>query len=159
MDRQVVPKLFAFEKDMFTLFATIQFAGTGVPVLLFWQPNIAVPSSSAFVPAGTTAGPVGAPAGAKGIQSITRTGVGTYVLTLQGTFQHLLGGSVLFDTSPVGAATAAVAPIFNLTVNTPGVTATPQLTLLLQSAAGTPADPASGEVGYFTFQFSNTSAV
>lgn len=91
----------------------------------------------------------------KGIASITRTAVGTFVITLQDTYPTLLNFSVAF----IKTGALAAAPTVILDSET--VATTKLLTFKTSSIGTTPAlaDPASGEVGLVEIQLSNSTAV
>lgn len=89
----------------------------------------------------------------KGIASVTRTGLGTYSMTLQDTYNFLLGADGIFL-----KAGDPLAPLVNLLTQT--VTTTKIITFQTNTVDGlTPADPAAGEILYLHVALSNSDAL
>ncbi len=121
-----------------------------LPVLLF-----------AKVTFGSSGAPTLVAINSKGILSITRNSTGKYTFVFGtnsaslDTYYKLLNARVIFDTS--GPAAAPAAPGMYITSNAVATAGTASLQVQL-NLAGTAADPASGEIGYFEFILSNSSA-
>lgn len=106
-DRTFVDKQYSVVRRRVDLYATliIDPAGTA-PLLQRWNyPTLgAGPAARTYTAAPTPAAlPSGAPyplqyaAGAEGVRSVTRTGVGQWLLTLQDNYQRHLGVGVTFE--------------------------------------------------------------
>lgn len=84
-----------------------------------------------------------------GTASVSRTGTGAWTVTLSDSYQYLLGVSIVQTSNATGAITAGMVGIVsgttNVTTNT-SVGSGGVVAIVLSSAAGTPADPASGDV-------------
>ena len=135
---------YSLEKYPVTIWAVVSFGTTGAPTLNSWNSSQFLPASAALATAGAT--------GYRGVRSVARSSQGTFLFTFQDAYVRLLGADVLFYVSAGNPA----APGLSCSINAITTVATPTLTVrTLQTV--TPTDPASGEIGYFTFTFSNAS--
>lgn len=116
----------------------------------FWS-NAKMPTA---VFAQITFGSTGAPTLNKGnsdIASITRNGAGDYSIVFKETFKQLLHAKHVFNSG----SSAPAAPGMYIKTNT--TSASGKLLNIIFNAAGTPTDPASGEIVYLDFIFNNSS--
>lgn len=138
-NRSYTNQAFHLEKAVVELFATVSFGAAGAPTI----------SRTGFA--------------SQGVVSVTHDGTGLYTFVfgtqagMLDVYNQLKSVHVVFNT--VGSAAVPAAPIYYISSD---LVATPascslQLTFL---DADTPAvtDPASGEVGLFTFKFKNSNA-
>lgn len=93
----------------------------------------------AKVTIGAAGAPTLVPTSSLGVVSISRSSAGVYVVTLNQKYNRLMMADARFI-----ASAGPASPIFNVKVD--NVAASGALTLLFQSAIGTAADPASGEI-------------
>jgi hypothetical protein len=102
----------------------------------------------------------GSPAASPGIVSVTKNATGQYTFVfgtqsgMLDVWPRLLTASVFFD----AGASAAAAPIMSAITNSTATAGTCSLKVRLVDYAGADASPADGEVGYFKFVFSNSTA-
>ena len=94
----------------------------------------------ASVSFGASGAPTIVAATSKGISSITRTGTGAYTIQLSDKYTRLLA---MHATAVIASGAGSTAP--SLVVKADSVSSTGQITVVF-NAAGTAADPASGEV-------------
>lgn len=147
-NRNLTQFAYGFEKMPVQLDAYITIGSTGAATLKYWVPAAGGGGAYASAPTG----------GYRGIASIARNTTGDYTITLQDTYQRLLGWDVKFQAATTGTA---VAPIVSLCTTTTNVATSTGGTVRFktQSATGTAADPASGEIMYVSLRLSNSSAV
>lgn len=118
---------YALEKGLVTLFGRFTVGATGAPTLDVSH--------------------------SKGIKSIVRNGVGNYTITLQDSYQFLLGFNYF---SIFSTPTSVNAFVTTQAVNN---NATPTITLQFQSAAGTNVELANGEDIRFEVELRNSTAL
>jgi hypothetical protein len=136
---QFIPESYSLEAKLVRLVAVVNFGASGAPSLQFWNVPV-VGSAGSYTAAGTTAGPF-SPSGTKGISKVTRNGAGDFTITLQGTYQRLLGVNVAFVNSAAPAAPSFWVKSSGTNVGTSGGGTVE----VIFNAAGTATDPASGE--------------
>ena len=122
------------EKKVMQIFAKVAFGASGAPTL--------------------------SAVNSKGIVSVTRSSAGTYVFVfgtkigMLDTYVKILGIRHHFNSG--GAAPAS--PAIYVSSDSVKVAGTCSVTVVL-NAAGTATDPATGEIGYFTFTMGDSTAV
>lgn len=142
-------------RGLVSAFIDVQFTGAAPPVLMNFQiAPFTLTSTFAAAPA---------PGSKSGALTMTRSGVGTFVLTFQDKFVRVLGASATFISN-----TTAAAPLMQVKVaSNPnaagavvgnGLVANNSMTLLFFSAAGVLADPAATELGIINLQLMNSTA-
>lgn len=152
-DRQFQQFSYTIEKAPVTLWIPVAFNATGAPTLLQWNP------ASRIYAAAPTVG------SRHGANSITRNSVGNYTVVLHDAYQRVLEVDVSLITSanPVAgsvAIRAASNPNAANAVTATGMdTTSRQVTFVLFSAAGTPADPAATELGLIKLTLQNSAAI
>lgn len=123
----------AFEKKVVNIYAQVTFGATGAPTL-----NVV---------------------NSKGVVSVTRNSTGDFTFVF-GTQVKMLDVYVKFLSAKVtynSGASAPLAPGMYIKANNIATFNTASIELVL-NAAGTPTDPASGEIGYFEFIFGDSTA-
>lgn len=118
---------FGFEAMPVSLFAKVTFGASGAPTL----------------------------SNAGGVKSITRNSAGDYSILLQDNYNRLMHLKHVYDETG-NAGTAPAAPGMFIKSNTVTSLSAPTLRVVLNSA-GTPTDPASGEVILLEIVLSNSS--
>jgi hypothetical protein len=102
----------------------------------------------------------GSPAASPGIVSVTKNATGQYTFVfgtqagMLDVWPRFLHASVYFD----AGASAAAAPIMATITNSSATAGTCSIKVRLVDYAGADASPADGEIGYFKFVFSNSTA-
>lgn len=102
----------------------------------------------------------GSPAASPGVVSVTKNATGEYTFVfgtqagMLDVWPRLLHASVVF----VSASGEAAAPIMSITTDSSATAGTCSIKIRLVDYAGTEASPADGEIGYFKFVFSNSTA-
>jgi hypothetical protein len=102
----------------------------------------------------------GSPAASPGVVSVTKNATGQYTFVfgtqagMLDVWPRLLGASVMFD----AGSSAPAAPIMGIITNSSATAGTCSIKVRLVDYAGADASPASGEIGYFKFIFSNSTA-
>lgn len=138
---------YSLEKGVVRLFCRVSVAGGGAVTLQKWNPATRTYSSA------PTSGTGAYAVGTQGIRSVARTGAGAWTITLQDTYQRLLG--VRWN------ATAASGTV---TVNAMGIDSTTDVTAatpvikLVLCASTTPTDPASGDAVDLEIILQNSAA-
>jgi hypothetical protein len=128
---------FSMIKQTWSIYGKVNFGSTGAPTLV-----------------------QGSPAASPGIVSVTRNAQGefTFVFGTQAgmldVWPRLLHASVMF----LSASGEPTAPLMSITTNSSATAGTCSIKVRLVDYAGAETDPASGEVGYFKFVFSNSTA-
>lgn len=128
---------FSLIKQVWSIFAKVTFGATGAPTLV-----------------------QGVPAASPGVVSVTRSAAGKYVFVfgtkagMLDVWPRLLGAQVHFNSG----SSAPAAPIIYTVTDATATAGTCALTIQCLDLAGTATDPASGEIGYFEFKFSNSTA-
>lgn len=128
---------FSLIKQTWSVYAKVTFGATGAPTLV-----------------------QGNPAASPGVVSITRNAAGqfTFVFGTQtgmlDVWPRFLGANVFFD---AGSSATTVATMCAIT-NSTATAGTCSMKVRLVDYAGADVDPASGEIGYFRFIFSNSTA-
>ena len=125
-------------KDVWNIYAKCTFAGSGAVTLV-----------------------QGSPAASPGVVSVTKesaAGKYTFVFGTQAgmldVWPRLLHASVVFDSGD----TVAASPVLYIVSNATATAGTCSMTIQCADLAGADTNPASGEVGYFKFTFSNSTA-
>jgi hypothetical protein len=138
---------FGFEKMPVDVYAVINIGASGAPTLEAWTPSTG--GGGSYAAAQST--------GFRGVKSIVRNGTGDYTLTLQDSYQRLVGFDVTFQSATTAKA---VAPIVSIqgTGTTLGTSTGGTIRFFTQSAANTAADPASGEVMLIHVALQNSTA-
>jgi hypothetical protein len=127
---------YALEKGKVDLFARVSVAAAGAVTLKKWNPATRTYSAA------PTSGVGSYSVGSQGIKTVARTGTGLWTVTLQDSYQRLLGAFFTCSNS-TGAMT-----VVTMGVDTDGdVTSNtaPTVMLVFSSSASTAADPASGD--------------
>jgi hypothetical protein len=102
----------------------------------------------------------GNPPASAGIVSVTKNATGQYTFVfgtqsgMLDVWPRLLNAQVMFD----AGSSAPAAPIMGIITNSVATAGTCSLKVRVVDYAGADASPASGEIGYFTFTFSNSNA-
>lgn len=128
---------FSLVKQVYHIFARVNFGAAGAPTLV-----------------------QGVPAASPGVVSVTKGTSGRYTFVfgtqagMLDVWPRFLGARVHF----VSASAAPAAPILYTVTNATATPGTCSITVECLDYAGAAANPASGEVGYFEFIFSNSTA-
>lgn len=147
-NRDFIDKAYALVKGKVELFAVVNIGASGAPTLQQWAAGA---NGGTYSAAGS--------GGWQGIKSITRNSTGNYTLVLQDPYLRLLPGSQIgFQPAAAGTAVAPIAQIQTTSTNV-GSSTSPQVTFQCQSAAGSAADPASGEVMLVQLILQNSGAL
>lgn len=124
-------------KDVWNIYSKVTFGVTGAPTLV-----------------------QGSPPASAGVVSVTRNAAGQFTFVFGTSAAMLdvwpvfLGASVFFN---AGSSATTVATMCAIT-NSTATAGTCSLKVRLVDYAGADVDPASGEIGYFEFKFSNSTA-
>lgn len=124
-------------KDVWSIFSRVNFGSTGAPTLV-----------------------QGNPPASPGVVSVTRNAAGQFTFvfgtsaSMLDVWPRLLNGQVIFNAGSSAPAACAMGIITN-SVATAG---TCSIKIRLVDYAGADVDPASGEIGYFEFIFTNSNA-
>ena len=135
-NRNMPNRSFSNTRDRVTIDAKVTFGTSGAPTL----------AANGFV------------------KSVTRDAQGKFTFAF-GTsnaldpYYVLVGARVVFNTSGVGSGVAAAAPVLQVIANNISDSTKASVQVML-TCLDTPAatDPASAEIGHFTFEFGNSSA-
>ncbi len=141
-------------KGLVNVYPALLFNGAANPTLEAWNP-----AKGTYAPATSV--------GTGGVLSCTRSGVGTFVLTLQDSYTRLVGAGITF----MAAATAPAGPVFQCvvaSVPSAGFTSNTvfnQLTLKFWGPTNATTttliatDPAATEFGVIALQLQNSTAL
>lgn len=88
-----------------------------------------------------------------GIASVVRSSAGLYVITLQDTYNTLLGVNVISNSG----ASAPAAPLVNIAASAVSSLTAPHVTIQCRVPAGTATDPASGEILHIEINLNRSS--
>lgn len=133
----------ALAKGVVTLYGRVSVAGSGAVTFQAWNP-----ATRAYATAGSS--------GYGGIKSVARTATGAWTVTLQDSYQRLLGASFICSNSTGAATVVAMAVDSDCNVNS---NTAPTVFLVFSSATATAADPASGDKIDLTLVLQNSSAL
>lgn len=128
---------FSLIKQVWHVYAKVTFGAAGAPTLV-----------------------QGSPAASPGVISVAKTNTGRYLFTfgtqtgMLDVWPRLLGVRVVFD----AGVTGPVAPVLHIVDDNTAVAGTCTIEVGVSDLTGLYADPGSGEVGYFEFVFSNSTA-
>jgi len=128
---------YTLQKQVWSIYAKVTFGSSGAPTLV-----------------------QGNPAASPGVVSVTRNAAGqfTFVFGTQAgmldVWPRFLGAQVFFNSGSSAPAACTMSAITNSTATA----ATCSMKVRLSDFAGADVDPASGEIGYFKFIFSNSTA-
>lgn len=134
-NRDYIQFQYQHEKKPVRLFARVNIGAAGAPTLQAWTPSSGGGGTYAAAVTG----------GYRGIKSITRNGTGDYTLTLQDAFQQMFDWDVAFIAATTLKAAAPLVSAFTTGTNV-GTSTGGTFRFVCQSAQGTAADPASGEI-------------
>lgn len=158
-----IPGFYSAFKNAGLAVAVVDVAGTGAPTLMAWTP-VATGASNAgtYVAAPTTGQAIGPGPGSQNIATISRTSTGLYVLTMQASYQRLLGFFVTFSVpSTVNSGKTLVAQTNELTpaggIDAPGGFIV--LTFQCLDFAGNVVDPGSGEQMRISLVIDNSGTI
>lgn len=128
---------FSMIKQTWKIYAKVTFGSTGAPTLV-----------------------QGNPAASPGVVSVTRNSQGlfTFVFGTRAGMLDVWPRLLFADASFLIASAAPAAPILSINANSTATPGTCSIQVRLNDFAGTATDPADGEVGYFEFTFSNSTA-
>lgn len=124
-------------KDVWNIYARVTFGASGAPTLV-----------------------QGNPAASPGIVSITQNATGQYTFvfgtnsSMLDVWPRLLGANVFFNAGSAAPTACTMSAITNSTATA----GTCSMKVRLVDYAGADVNPASGEIGYFNFTFSNSTA-
>lgn len=138
---------YTVDKGVVNLFGVVNIGATGAPTLQQWKPSVGGGGTYAAAVTG----------GFRGVKSITRTTTGVYVVTFQDTFQRVMSYGIVFQ-APTSTTPAAPIVTLQTTGTNVGSLTSPQVTFNCQSATGSLADPASGEIMLLNFVLQNSTA-
>jgi hypothetical protein len=120
----------------------------------------AIYASCTFGASGAVTLTQGNPAASPGVVSVTKNATGQYTFVfgtqagMLDVWPRLLGGNVMFNSG----ASAPAAPIMAIITDSSATAGTCSIKVRLTNGSGTDTSPASGEIGYFKFIFSNSTA-
>lgn len=135
---------YRLEKGVVTLHAHVAIGASGAPTLQAWNP-----ATAAYTTAGT--------GGFSGIKSIARTSAGLYTVTLQNSYQRLLGVEAIFALAG-GLSVVADVGVNTTTTNVRSATA-PTVGIACMTATATAGDPDSGCQMDLEITLTNSSAL
>jgi hypothetical protein len=157
---------YSLEAKKVTLYAAIKFGVSGAPTLQQWVPPLPPQTTGTYVAAVGAGG--GMPGGFGGVAKVVRNSAGDFTLTLQESYQRLLGiRSVFTNTKALGVA----APDMVVASDGTDVAGAKTIEVVFEQAqmpastvAGTPivnapTDPASGELVILTIELSDSTAI
>jgi len=137
-------------KGVVRLWARVSIGATGAPTLSKWNPATRTYSSAPTTGTGPYA------RGAEGIKSIARNDVGVYTLTLQDTYQRVLGFKATFSNA-TGLPTIVAVGLWSAATDV--TAATPVIKFTTMSSTATAADPANGDVMQLEIELQNTAVI
>lgn len=162
-NRTFMDKSYSLAKGEVRLYCAVSVAEGGGVTLLKWNyPQMGQGSTAparTYTAAPTTGGSASFPTayaqGAEGVFSVVRTGVGLWTVTLQDSYQRLLGLS--FFSSLAGGLSTIVQVNENTTITNMASGTVPRsvIGVALMSATATAADPATNERIQLAFTLQN----
>lgn len=141
--------------------AVVDIGASGAPTLQKWTPTAGA-VASAYAAASTSSPTVGASAGTQLVKSIARNSTGDYTVTLQSTYQRLIGLRATFSVpSSVNSGKTAVATANVVTpsggIDAPG--SVNAIEFICLDFAGNVVDPASGEQMWLWLEIDDSGVV
>lgn len=134
----------SLEKGRVTIHVHVAIGATGAPTLQAWNPN-----TRTYSTAGT--------AGFAGVKSVARTGAGLYTITLQDSFQRVLGVEALFGLA--GGLSVVTDVALNSSTTSVNSASTPTVGIACMSSTATAADPDSGSTMDLEIVVQNSTAL
>ena len=165
-NRYAIDKQYTLIKGQFELYCAVSVGAAGAVTLQRWNyPQMGQGSTAparTYTAAPTTGGaasfPLAAAQGAEGVFSVARTAAGLWTVTLQDSYQRLVGLSAY--ASLAGGLSAIVSVAENSTISNMASGSPPRsvIGVALLSATAAALDPADGEIINLRFTLQNLTA-